>query len=142
MTRDRADTANEAKLPDRPQLLRLFIALETNAAMQAALVAAQQTLQRRGGSPLGTMPVRGVPPAQTHVTLQFLGNVMAAHVAALTVALSRAIMPRRAFLLRAGNVGAFPTNEAPRVLWLDVQGEVDRLMAVQRAVSRAVQQVE
>jgi 2'-5' RNA ligase len=142
MMNARADTARATERSNDPQLLRLFIALETNAAMQAALVAAQEALQRRGGSPLGSMPVRWVPPAQMHLTLQFLGNVVAAHVPALVEALHRAITPQRALLLCAGSVGAFPTNDAPRVLWLDVRAEVDALMALQRAISRAVQHVD
>lgn len=137
MTNVHADTPRETERSNDSQLLRLFIALETNAAMQAGLVAAQQALQRRG-----ELPVRWVLPAQMHLTLLFLGNVMAAHVPVLATALHRAITPQRAFLLRAGEVGAFPNSDAPRVLWLDVRGEVDALMALQRVISRAVQHVE
>jgi 2'-5' RNA ligase len=123
--------------PDGPRLLRLFIALETNSAMQAALVDAQLTLQRRAA-----MPVRWAPPAQMHLTLQVLGNVMAIHVPALTQALHEAITPHGPFLLRAGEVGAFPSADAPRVIWLDVRGQVPALMALQEGVARAVRVLE
>jgi 2'-5' RNA ligase len=132
-----ADTANDEKADGGPRQLRLFIALETNPAMQAALQEAQRTLQRRG-----ELPVRWVPVAQMHLTLQFLGNVMAAHVPALADAIRFAIMPHHAFLLRSGAVGAFPNAQAPRVLWLDVRGEVEALLVVQRDVAHAVTHVE
>src|SRR3954468_18350415 len=102
MTDEHADTLRDTESGDGPRLLRLFIALETNAAVQASLQEAQRALQRRG-----ELPVRWVPPPQTHLTLQFLGNVMSVHVPELTDALRRATVPHRTFLLRAGDVGAF-----------------------------------
>jgi 2'-5' RNA ligase len=137
MTEREGDSANGTERPNGPRLLRLFIALETNAAMQTALREAQRTLQRRE-----ELPVRWTPLAQMHLTLQFLGNVMAVHVPALDAALRGAVSPHAAVLLRAGAVGAFPSTHAPRVLWLDVRGEVDALTALQRDVARAVWEVE
>src|SRR3954471_2338544 len=84
------------------RLLRLFIALETNAAMQQAIDAAQQAVRRRGD-----MPVRWTNPAQAHLTLQFLGNVVAERVPALVEAVKPAVVQHHALFLRAGEVGAF-----------------------------------
>ncbi|MCA1667779.1 MAG: hypothetical protein LC793_10405, partial [Thermomicrobia bacterium] len=77
--------------PISPRMLRLFIALETNAAMQHAVAEVQQTLKRRGD-----VPVRWVRPAQVHLTLQFLGNVVSAHLPALVAAVAPAVTPHRA----------------------------------------------
>ena len=57
-------------------------------------------------------------------------------------ALGRAVTPYPAMLLRAGEVGAFPSVDAPRVLWLGVRGDEDGLLALQRAVRDAVRGVE
>ena len=120
-----------------PRMVRLFIALETNEAMQQAIAAAQRVLRQRGDLPVGWSP-----PQQAHLTLQFLGNVVAAHVPPLMEALGRAVTPYPAMLLRAGEVGAFPSVDAPRVLWLGVRGDEDGLLALQRAVRDAVRSVE
>src|SRR5262249_54269179 len=56
--------------------------------------------------------------------------------------LRRAVTPHHAFLLHSGAIGAFPNAHAPRVLWLDVRGAVDALLALQRDITRAVARVE
>jgi RNA 2',3'-cyclic 3'-phosphodiesterase len=134
-SRDREDDAGERQ--SGPRMVRLFIALETDEAMQQAVAAVQRSLRQRGD-----MPVRWVAPAQVHLTLQFLGNVVAAHLPSLMAALAPAVAPHPAMLLRAGEVGAFPSVDAPRVLWLGVRGADDSLLSLQQAVRDAVRGVE
>ncbi len=125
-----------------PRVQRLFIALETDDAMQRTIASVQQTLRRRGGSPQGSMPVRWVRPTQVHLTLQFLGNVVSTHIPSLIVALAPAVATHDALLLRADAVGAFPSTDTPRVLWLGLRGADDGLLALQQAVTEAVRAVE
>ena len=121
-----------------PRFQRLFIALETNEAVQHAVAEVQQTLRRRSDS----LPVRWVQPTKVHLTLQFLGNVVSTHIPPLIAALAPAVATHDALFLRADTVGAFPSVESPRVLWLGLRGDEDRLMALQRAVTEAVRRVE
>lgn len=134
--------ATEADTAPPPRFQRLFIALETNEAVQHAVAEVQQTLRRRGGSHQGNMPVRWVKPVQVHLTLQFLGNVVSAHIPSLAAAVAPVVAMHDALLLRVGEVGAFPSVDSPRVLWLGLRGEKDRLMALQRSVAEAVRAVE
>jgi 2'-5' RNA ligase len=134
-SRDREDDAGERQFG--PRMVRLFIALETDEAMQQTVTAVQRSLRQRGD-----MPVRWVAPQQVHLTLQFLGNVVAAHLPSLIEALGPAVAPHPAMLLRAGEVGAFPSADAPRVLWLGVYGADDGLLSLQQAVRDAVRGVE
>jgi len=136
-----ADSSNSA-IPLTPRFQRLFIALETNAAMQHAVADVQQTLRRRGGSPQGSMPVRWVEPTNVHLTLQFLGNVVSTHIPSLTAALAPAVAMHDALFLRTDAVGAFPSTDAPRVLLLGLRGADDRLLALQHSVTEAVRTVE
>ncbi|MGI8856757.1 MAG: RNA 2',3'-cyclic phosphodiesterase [Thermomicrobiales bacterium] len=131
------DERNEADRPAGPRMVRLFIALETNEAMQHAVASVQRSLRQRGD-----LPVRWVAPQQVHLTLQFLGSVVAAHIPSLVRAVEPAVAKHAAMLLRAGEVGAFPSADAPRVLWLGVRGDDDGLLALQRAVRDAVRGVE
>ncbi|MDQ2784707.1 MAG: RNA 2',3'-cyclic phosphodiesterase [Chloroflexota bacterium] len=121
-----------------PRVQRLFIALQTNEAVQHAVAEVQQTLRRRGGSPQVGMPVRWVAPTQVHLTLQFLGNVVSTHIPTLIAALAPAVATHDALLLRADAVGAFPSADAPRVLWLGLRGADDRLRALRGAVTEVV----
>ncbi len=125
-----------------PRFQRLFIALETNEAVQRAVAEVQQTLERRGGSPQGRMPVRWVRPAQVHLTLQFLGTVVSAHIPSLIAAVAPSVARHTAFFLRSDAVGAFPSVEAPRVLWLGLRGDDDALHSLQRSVADAVRAVD
>ena len=121
---------------------RLFIALETNEAVQRAVGDVQQTLRRRGGSLQGSMAVRWVRPTQVHVTLQFLGTVMSAHIPSVIAAVAPAVARHSTFFLRTDAVGAFPSVETPRVLWLGLRGGDDALLSLQRSVADAVRMVE
>ena len=134
--------SRDSVTPPTPRVQRLFIALETNEAVQHAVADVQQTLRRRGDSPQGSMPVRWVRPAQVHLTLQFLGNVVSSHIPSLVAAVAPSVAMHDALLLRADAVGAFPSMEVPRVLWLGLRGDDDRLMALQRSVAEAVRMVE
>ena len=96
-------------------MIRLLIALELNEAMQQAMAAVQRSLRQRGD-----LPVRWVASQQAHLTLQFLGNVVTTHVPMLVRAVAPAVARYPTMLLRAGEVGAFPSVDAPRVLWLGV----------------------
>ena len=130
-------TIDEQRTTTGPRMMRLFVALETNDAMRQAVVAAQQTLRQRGD-----LPVRWTKPEHAHLTLQFLGNVMTTHIPSLTDALSAATAPHSAFMLREGVVGAFPSLDAPRVLWLGMRSAVDALRALHQSVAEALRQVE
>ncbi len=134
MTSPPNESLNPSPYPADPW--RLFIAVETNEPMQQTVARVQRTLQQRG-----ELPVRWTASAQTHLTLQFYGNVVAMHVPALIAAIGPAVVRCPLLLLRAGEVGAFPSLDAPRVLWLDMRGEVERLIALQRAVAAASQSV-
>ena len=136
-TDDPATVDREALQRNDPRPMRLFVAVETNAAMQAALSDVQRALARRGA-----LPVRWEPPAKQHITLRFLGNVAIGHLPALVAALRSAAAPHRAFTLRAGETGAFPDTRRPRVLWVGVTGEVGALLALQRDVATAVRGLE
>jgi RNA 2',3'-cyclic 3'-phosphodiesterase len=126
-----------ADQPPGPRMVRLFIALETNDAIQQTIGAVQRSLRQRGD-----VPVRWVAPQQVHLTLQFLGTVVATHVPALVRAVEPAVATHPAMLLRAGEVGAFPSADAPRVLWLGVRGDSAGLLALYHAVRDAVRGVE
>jgi RNA 2',3'-cyclic 3'-phosphodiesterase len=126
--------SRDSVTPPTPRIQRLFIALETNEAVRQAVAEVQQTLRRRGDP----LPVRWVRPEQVHLTLQFLGNVVSEHIPPLVAAVAPAVAGHDALFLRADGVGAFPSIESPRVLWLGLRGGDERLLALQRSVAEAV----
>ena len=115
------------------ETLRLFVAVSLPEEVRDALGRFQEELRGRGLSGL-----RWVRPEGMHFTLKFLGDTPAAKVPAISEALTEAIRERRALRLALGSLGTFGGRRGPRVLWLDVTGDVERLQEVQRAVEGAL----
>lgn len=121
------DDAPTHEEPRGPRLMRLFLAVEGNAAVRAAVGAVQAALRRRDD-----LPVRWTHPADAHLTLQFFGNARSVHLPEIEAAIAPVVARHVPFLLRVGAVGAFPSAENPRTLWLDVAGQTDALLRLQR----------
>ena len=113
--------------------MRLFLAVEGDTAVRAAVGAAQLTLRRRGEP-----PVRWTHAADAHLTLQFFGNVRAVHLPEIEAAAAPVAARHAPFLLRVGEVGAFPSLHDPRTLWLDIAGQTDALRHLQRDLAAAM----
>jgi len=78
--------------------------------------------------------VRWSRPEQLHLTLKFLGDVAADRVTGLKVALGNACEGHAQFQLALENVGCFPNLRNPRVIWIGVSGDVDKLQELRRRV--------
>lgn len=113
--------------------MRLFIALELPSPVRAAAWEVAQRLGQSGAD------VKWVARDNLHVTLKFLGEVDQGLLGDLGAALDAACAGVAAFNLRLGEVGAFPKPGRPRVIWLGLAGEVDRLAALAAKVQERVE---
>ncbi len=113
---------------------RLFIAVELPPEARRALASLSRTLDCGRA-------VRWTKPENIHLTLQFLGNTPAGRVEAIAAALRTTIPPLSPFRLALAGVGAFPNVRRPRVVWVGVEGERERLAELHRAVIAATQTV-
>jgi len=118
------------------QLLRLFVAVDLPGQVREALARLQGGLRSHDLSDL-----RWVRPQGVHLTLKFLGETPAGRVAAITEALAGAIRGRRRSRLALGALGTFGGRRRPRVLWLDITGDIERLQELQAAVEEALVEV-
>jgi 2'-5' RNA ligase len=114
------------------EILRLFIAVDLSAEVRAVLRDVQSRLQHQ------RLPVRWVDPAGAHLTLKFLGAVEPAQVEELTARLHDIAGRHRAFTLRTGALGAFPTMQRLRVVWLAIDGNRAALQGLQEDVERTI----
>lgn len=107
-------------------MLRTFVAVESPPALRSALLEVQSDLRQFG------VRARWVPPENIHLTLKFLGEIPAGHVASIGEALQAAARGRAPFALDAAGVGVFPGLRRPRVIWVglaDREGLLARLQA-------------
>jgi 2'-5' RNA ligase len=116
--------------------LRLFVAVDLPEQVRGGLGRLQEELRRRDLSDLRWASPRGI-----HLTLKFLGETPAGKVAAITAALASAIRGRPPFHLALGAPGTFGGRRGPRVLWLDVVGDIEPLRELQAAVEEALADV-
>ena len=96
-----------------------------------------EKLQRTLGQIVTGDGIRWTRREQFHLTLQFLGSVASERTGALLAATRTACVGRRPFALCAGQAGFFPNEHRPRVLWTGIQGEIETLQILQRAIATA-----
>ena len=113
--------------------LRLFVACELSEEIRAALARLQADLRRHRLDNL-----RWVRPQGIHLTLKFLGETPAQKVAAIEAALAAASTGVGPFALSLGEVGTFGDRRGPRVIWVDVSGELETLAGLQKRVETAM----
>ena len=120
-------------MSDDPGVLRLFIAVElpANARQRLADVAGEL----RG---MGLERLRWVRPENIHITLKFLGETPADRQPQIEDALRVAAEGVAPHELTLGELGKFGGRQNPRVLWVDVRGDVDALKALQKRVDAGI----
>ncbi len=112
---------------------RTFIAVEVPKGPSDQLGRLQRSLGPEAPN------VRWVAPEHFHITLAFLGDVPHNDIAPLCRAVGDAVAPFDRFELRLEGLGAFPSPQKPRVIWVGAIGPgADALVKLQRAVADAV----
>jgi RNA 2',3'-cyclic 3'-phosphodiesterase len=114
--------------------LRLFLAIPLPEGVRAELRRLQLELQEA----LPQRAVRWTKPEQFHLTLKFLGNVPAADIEALSLAVRIVCDAASPMRLRAEGLGVFPNARSPRVFWVDIKSVDGRLMEFQRQLELSV----
>jgi RNA 2',3'-cyclic 3'-phosphodiesterase len=113
-----------------PAKLRVFAAFELPAEWQTGL----EEVIRRLKAALPRGGVRWVRAEGIHLTLKFFGEVGVSQVPALQVALTQATHGLPPVALEADRLGVFPNPLRPRVVWMGVAGEVEKLGRLQKAI--------
>ncbi len=115
--------------------MRVFVAAELPAAIRGNLAAAQRALRAL------SIDVRWVRPEGIHLTLVFLGEVLAARLQGIAAALQalRAV-PAGPIVLEARGLGTFPERGRPRVIWAGLAGDLGALAQLQAGVAAAVRE--
>ena len=113
--------------------VRSFLALDPPDEIRTEIGAAQGCLRR-----LVQGDIRWVRPEGIHLTLKFFGDISANDAANVSAVAGRAAAAVRPFSLAIGGVGAFPDPHRPRVLYLGMTGDVERLVAFQKELEQAL----
>lgn len=115
------------------ELTRAFIAVELADAWRGPLLATQRALEAAAPGQM-----RWVAPELLHLTLAFLGEISPGALAAARLAGEEALVGVAPLALRLGRPGGFGPPANLRVVWVDLQGEVERLVHLQGRLTAAL----
>jgi len=120
-TKDRPPDPHGVEMP-----WRLFIAIPMPQPVIERMEKIIARLSTKG------WPVRWTDLKTAHLTIHFIGDVEASQAELLRMALPAAVAKHEAFSLETGRLGVFPSEKKPRVLWMGLDGENERLTALHR----------
>ena len=106
-------------------IMRLFVDIHLPVEVKAAIENTFAPVSRR--RPRG---LRFVKPDNIHLTLKFLGDTDDGLIPGLTDGLSEVAAGHNPFSLALSGAGAFPNLKRPRVFWVGVGGDIERIIAL------------
>lgn len=113
---------------------RLFVGIELSSVARLKVAEVQDRLRevatRQG--------VRFVRPEKIHLTLVFLGDLPDESVDVIDVACRPACQTHLGFSLTAKGLGGFPDLRRPKVLWVGVEGDLERLRFLHADLARSL----
>ena len=101
--------------------MRAFLGIALPRGVQQSLAALQGELATSHAD------VKWVEPPNLHVTLKFLDEISEAQRRTIEALLARVAGREESFLLGLGAVGAFPSVESPRVIWVGLTEGKERV---------------
>jgi 2'-5' RNA ligase len=107
---------------------RVFLAVDLPDDIKEQLVAIQDKLK------FLLEGVRWTRPEGIHLTLKFFGNIVDKDIALISEVVERHTKNTRPIALHGEKVGAFPNFKRPRVLWLGLNGDIERLSSLQKTI--------
>ena len=101
--------------------VRTFIAIEIPKKVQSKAFSVIDKLSKE------TSSIRWVSRENLHVTLKFLGDVEDRDTYAVCQAVTEVTRQNRRFTVDCNGIGAFPSVEKPRTIWLGIDEPENRL---------------
>jgi 2'-5' RNA ligase len=114
-------------------VIRSFIAFELPQEAKEVLARIQEQMKRAGSG------IGWVKPGGIHLTLNFLGNIQEGQIDELAEAMRRSAAGFGPVKLGFSEAGAFPGPKNPRVIWVGLKGETDRLAAIKKRLDELLQ---
>lgn len=113
--------------------IRSFLAFELPQPMRRAVSEVHTSARREEGR------LKWVKVDNIHLTVVFMGQVSVAALASVQSAASRVCAEWGPFSAALSGMGVFGGRSSPRVLWLGVQGETDRMARFRDRLQKALE---
>jgi RNA 2',3'-cyclic 3'-phosphodiesterase len=109
--------------------IRAFIAIELPESVKAGLKRVQDKLKS-----VDPACAKWVDPDGVHLTLKFLGNIDAARMKDIIGLINEASQIVTPFHLELKGLGAFPNLKRTQIIWVGINGELDKLQILQKQI--------
>ncbi len=109
--------------------VRSFIAIELPQSVKNRLEHIEVKWKQGGYA-----GIKWVDPKGIHITLRFLGNISSEQIIRIRKVLEETTKEISCFHLEIADLGAFPNLRQPRVIWVAINGEVDKLSRLQQKI--------
>lgn len=114
--------------------IRAFLALPLAPLFQKEITPLAEELKKKYPQ------VRWVRPAEIHATLHFFGSISSEEVQKISACVSPITRNTPPCSLFLEGIGGFPNARRPRVIWLGIGGEVERLHTMQGSIEKLLSQ--
>ncbi len=114
--------------------MRLFVAVELPDSIKQELVHLEEYIKKS----CRNCHVRWVAPRNVHLTLNFLGDVSASKLVDLKLAIAKTSGAVTSFAVTLAELGAFPNIERPRIIWVGIRGDLNRLLSLQTNLEQSI----
>jgi 2'-5' RNA ligase len=115
--------------------IRCFIALNLPSEIRGRLAELEARLKEARAD------VSWVKPENVHLTLKFLGGVEEARVPLVQRAIQEGLRGEGPLVLTLAGLGVFPNPRSPRVVWVGVEGDTERMEKLQKRLEQALEEV-
>jgi 2'-5' RNA ligase len=115
--------------------IRCFIALNLSPELKGRLAELEARLKEAGAD------VSWVKPENIHLTLKFLGEVEEERIPPIKQAIQAALQDEGPLFFSLAGLGTFPNPRSPRVVWVGIEGEKERLSQLQERLEQAMEKV-
>jgi 2'-5' RNA ligase len=119
--------------PDGP---RLFIAAPLPSQVLDHLGHLLDDLSSRN------LPVRWTAPNALHLTFHFIGEVPTERAELLRMSFANLAPKTGTIKVTTGNLGVFPNEKRPRVIWIGLGGQTDRLKDLHRSAATVLDRLD
>jgi 2'-5' RNA ligase len=111
---------------DEEKNIRAFLAIEPADEVLAAVARLQEKLKKEISG-----KISWTRPQGNHLTLKFFGSIDLADVENISAAVKKQAAAAAPLVLKVEKMGVFPDLRKPRVLWVGIAGDSEKLVLLQ-----------
>jgi 2'-5' RNA ligase len=120
--------------PLEEKVFRAFLALQLAGAFLKEIRSLTAEMQQK------VQGVKWVMPEQVHVTLHFFGNITSEHIKTIRELTGSITGKYGPFHLALGGIGFFPNPDKPRIIWIDLSGDIEIFKRYQEELEKELGQ--